>query len=797
MRVKLEWLNELVDLTGIAVNELVDKLSLYSTEVEGIDKVIEGTNLVIGHVLSKEKHPDSDHLSICQVDVKKEVLQIVCGAPNVASGQYVIVAVSGAVLPGDFKIKKSKIRGVESNGMICSLQELGMEKKYVPEKYQSGIYYFEKEVEAGDDPLKALNFSDEIIDLSITPNRGDLMSMLGVAYEVSAIFNRPLKELAYRVLEDKESTMDNVAVSIASKKCSLYYAKAYKDIEIKESPEWLTSRLIAFGVRPINNVVDITNYIQALYGQPLHAFDSDKLGKIIKVRNAEENEKIVTLDEIERELKDSDLVITDGVKPVAIAGVMGGLDTEITTETKNMILEAAIFDPASIRATSSRLGLRSEASIRFERGVDTNRTKLALDYASYLLQTLANARVLKKEAVAGVEKIEDTVIPIHEDYVSKVLGIRVEREEIERIVKALRFEVLSEDDIIVKVPNRRSDIKIKADLVEEIGRIHGYDKLPLTLPESALRGAYTDYQTNRRTLRHALLGLGLDEIITYSLLSEDKNQAFDYNHYDNSEQISLLNSISKERKCLRMGLIPSILEVVEYDFARKMKDIAVFEIGKVYYNLVTNKEEEVLAISMANKFSDTLWSGKSENVDFYLIKGIVDAAFKSLGVELDYLPLEKDIKEMHPKRTAIILYNGKEIGFIGELHPKYAQDRDLEGVYVAEIKIESLLNIKHDTPIYKAITKVPSVERDIAIVVKNDVLASSIVSTIKKTDKKGLSDVKIFDIYSGDKIGKDEKSIAIKMTFTSFETLTDDIINNKVNKILKELTKEHNAQLRA
>lgn len=797
MRVKLEWLNELVDIEGLSVEEIVEKINLYSTEVEGIERILSGTNLVIGHVAQRKDHPDSDHLSICQVNIGSEVTQIVCGAPNVKEGQYVIVALVGAVLPGNVKIKKSKIRGVESNGMICSLQELGMERKYIPEEYQEGIYYFTHQVNPGDNPLKELNFADEIIDLSITPNRGDLMSMIGVAFEVSAIFNRPLKKRFFDVIEKGEKTTDVVKVSIDSSLCNLYYAKAYKNVKIKKSPNWLTSRLIAFGVRPINNVVDITNYILALFGQPIHAFDSDKLGNKIKVRLATKNEKIVTLDNIERNLQESDLVITDGVTPVAIAGVMGGLATEVTNDTKNIILEVAVFDPQTIRATSLKLGLRSEASIRFERGVDANKAIEVIRYASYLMSELADAEVLVGVAVAGKENIEDTIIKIHENDINKVLGTTITREEVIEVLQRLHFHVNCEDSIYVSVPNRRSDVKIKADLIEEIGRIYGYDKLKITLPRSSLKGGRTNYQKKRMKLRNALVGLGLDEIYTYTLVTETKNKEFTYNHYQGSKEITIINPINNEKKYLRRGILPSMLEVASYNYARKMKDLALFEIGKVYYDLETNQEEEVLAIVMANNFSDTLWDGKNEFVDFYVVKGIIDATFASLGIEFEYRPLDKEIQQMHPKRTATILANGTIIGFVGELHPKYAKDNSLEDIYVAEIKVEKLLNINKETPVFSQITKVPSVERDIAIVIAKDVLAADIINVIKKADRKGLEQVKIFDLYIGDKIGNDEKSIAIKMKFTSFEALTDEVINGKVNKIMKELTKEFNARLRA
>ena len=803
MKVKLEWINELVDLSGLTVKEIVDTLSLYSIEVEGVEKVVEGTNLVIGHVESKVPHPDSDHLNICMVNIGTEVTQIVCGAPNVEAGQNVIVALIGAELPGGFKIKKSKIRGVESNGMICSLSELGMEKKYVEEEYANGIYYFKDEVVVGSNPLEKLNLHDEVIELGLTPNRGDLLSMLGVAYELSAVFKRPMKPLNYSFEECSEKTSDKVAVSIETDKCSVYYAKAFKNLVIKPSPQWLKSRLIAFGVRPINNVVDITNYIMALFGQPLHAFDYDKLGKTILVRNAKENEKIVTLDEIERILSEKDIVITDGDKPVAIAGVMGGLSTCIDENTKNMVLEAAIFDPKSIRITSSKLDLRSESSSRFEKGVDLARCKWALEYTSYLLQTLADAEICEGEVMAGNDKPVLKEVTVTSEYISNYLGVNISKEEIVEIIERLKFEVKTEgENITVICPSRRGDLGIKADIVEEVGRLYGYEKLPVTLPKTNTSGKLTNYQTRRKALKHVLADLGLTENVTYSL--EANNEEFTFLNKENTTQIELMYPISAERKVLRRSLAKGALAQAEYCFNRKLKNIATFEIGKVYYRenneTIEAKdihEEENLVIVASGVLSSVNWKGSNDIVDFYTVKGLIDTAFSSLNVEFTYKPLDREFKEMHPTRTAVIMYNGKEVGYVGELHPKYQKEHDLKNVYISEIKIKEILELVVSTKIYAPISKVPSVERDIALTFKRNVLSSDIINTIKNVDKKLLSEAYIFDIYEGEKVAADEKSVAIKLVFSSYETLTDEIINNKVNKVLKELAKEYNAELRA
>ena len=799
MRVKLEWLNELVDLTGLSVKEIVDKVSLYSIEVENLEKLIPATNLVIGHVLTKTPHPDSDHLNVLTVDVKDEVLQIVCGAPNVETGQYVIVALVGASLPGG-EIKASKIRGVESFGMCCSLAELGIESKYIPEKFAHGIYYFEDGAETGTDALKALNMDDYVIELGITPNRGDLLSMLGVAYEFSAAFNRPLKPLIYEY--KRANTFDKeLEVKIEADACKSYYAQIIRDVHIKESPRWLKARLIAFGVRPINNVVDITNYILALFGQPLHSFDLDVLGNKIVVRYAHENETITTLDDIERKLEPTDLLITDGEKGVALAGVMGGANSDIKDTTKNVLIEAAIFDPMTVRKTAARLNLHSESSMRFERGVDLNRTKLALEYTNYLFTTLADAKVDKAWVHAGVEELPDTIVKLSSYDVNHLLGTNIKTTDIVKILEDLRFKVkVDKDNLEVSVPSRRPDIAIMQDIVEEVGRLYGYENLPDTTPRDCLVGGLNNMQTNEAKIKNTLSGLGLYEAITYSLVNEEQNRQFTYNHLD-LDNIKLLMPLTEDRKVLRKSLLPSLVDVCKYNVSRKCKDYSVYEIGKVYFDNTANEadsylEEYRLAGIMTGTFSSTLHAAKLEKVDFYLVKGIIDHLFKKFDLKLEYKPIDKLVPELHPKRSATILHNGEVIGFIGQLHPKYARDNGLDETYVYELKIDWLLDYVEPIRKYAPINKLPSVERDLALVVKKEVLASDIIASIRKSEKELLSDVKVFDVYVGEKVASDEKSIALKLTFTSQSQLTDEIINEKIKKILKDLSFRVGAKLR-
>ena len=797
MRVKLEWLNELVDLTGLSLEEIVNTVSLHSIEVENVDRMIKASNIVIGHVLTKEKHPDSDHLNLLTVDVGDEVLNIVCGAPNVDKDQYVIIAKVGAKLPGG-EIKKSKIRGYESCGMCCSLQELGIENKYVPEKFANGIYYFEDyKPTLGMDGAEALNLKDEVLELGLTPNRGDLLSMIGCAYEFSAAFNRPLKPLAFKLL--RERCEEKIDIKIETDKCTCYFGQIIKDVKIKESPRWLKSRLIAFGVRAINNCVDITNYIMALYGQPLHAFDLDKLGTKIVIKNAKEDEKFVSLDNIERTLKDTDIAITNGDTTQCLGGVMGGLESEITDNTKNIMLEAAVFDPMTIRKTAARLNLHSESSNRFERGVDVNRTKEALDYACYLFKTLADAKIVGEAYVAGKCHIDDKEIILTKDNVNKRLGTNIATSEIKTILESLYFKVeeLKKDTLKVYVPNRRPDITIKEDLVEEVIRLYGYDKLEDSICCDSMAGELKTSNKNKRLIQDTLVGLGLHEAITYSLVDSENNKKFSVLRGANAEDIKILMPITEERCILRTTLIPSLLDAVRYNLSRKIKNVADFEISKVYYKENGKIEEEMrLGIAMTNEYTSSLWQGKKENVDFFLVKGILEEVFNKFDLSVSYKAIDIPSKELHPNRTALIYLGEELLGYIGQVHPQYAHKNDLDEVYVAEIALSKFIDKEKESIRYKQLPKLPSVERDIALVMDKDIKADDVLECILHADKQYLKDAIIFDLYEGDKIEENKKSIAVKLIFSSDEALTDDIINGKVKRILKDLQYKLNITLR-
>lgn len=799
MKVSYKWLKQLVDLEGISFDELVRDLSLYSIEVEGTEKITDASNIIVAYVESIEDHPDSDHLHVCMVNTGTEVLQIVCGAPNVDKGQKIMLALPGAVLPGG-TIKKAKVRGVESNGMICSLAELGLESKYVPEKYAAGIYVLDDDAPLGVNALEYLELNDEAIELGLTPNRMDLLSMNGVARDVSAMYGRKLN-LEYaeaKELETKASAEINVEVE--TEDCLSYYAKVIKDVEIKESPNFIKARLIASGIRPINNVVDITNYILILFGQPLHAFDQDVLGDKILVRKALPGEKTVTLDEQERTLTENDIVITDGQKITCIAGVMGCAESGVSDTTKNIVLESAVFKPLSVRKTSARLGLRSESSVRYERGVDLNQTILAANYACYLFEKYAGGKVLKGAVHKGIETIEDKQIALTKDDLKRYLGVDIEVSEIVDICEKLGFKAALENEVInVMVPNRRLDITIKPDVIEEIARLHGYDQLNETLPKMDLSGALTRSQKMRRTIGTLLSEIGLREALTYTLVSSKNNEKFTTIYPNNYEEVKLLNPISEERSTVRLGLVPSLLEVVKYNKTRKNNDVHLFELSNRYY-LNENKEvasEMILGMVMSGEYASYEHMNQHEKVDFYTIKGVVEALFNRLGIKETYKVLENPCIELHPKRSAGIYVNDELVGFLGEVHPAYAQKEDLAGAYVCEINVQKLFGIELGEEMFKQISRLPAVERDLALVMNKDQNVGEIIEAIYRTDKQMIKNVTVFDIYTGEKLGEDLKSVAFRITLESDEVLTDEIITGKVNKIIKMAEFRYQAKLRA
>ncbi len=801
MFVSYNWLKEYVDLTSTNPEELAEKITRSGIEVEGVEIPGEGMKgVVIGHVLECDQHPDADKLNKCLVDIGQESpVQIICGAPNVAKGQYVAVATVGAVLPGNFKIKKAKLRGEESFGMICSLQELGIDSKMVSKEFVDGIFVFSDQVKAGDDALAALNLDDAILELGLTPNRSDCLSMIGVAYEVAAILSEEVKRQEVEAIAPSQANGE-VTIKIENSEDNPHYvAKVIKGIKVSSSPMWLQTRLIAGGIRPINNIVDITNYVLLEYGQPLHAFDFDRFGsKEIVVRRANHEEKITTLDDTERVLTSDHLVITNGQEPVAIAGVMGGANSEVVKQTNTVLLESAYFAGHCVRKASKDFGLRSEASARFEKGVDPNRVYAAANRAANLMVELAGG-VIVSETVAGHPVANDRIVSITMEKINRVLGTNIEVKDVASVFNDLKFDYQVEGErFTVHAPSRRGDIQIEEDLLEEIARIYGYDLLPMTLPEGeATPGGLNKYQAQRRISRRLFEGAGLYQAITYSLTSEKKATQF---ALDKREPIRLLMPMSEERSYLRLSILPQLLESVSYNVARQMDRIAYYEMGSVFLKedgQELPKEEEHVAGAVTGLWHAQLWQGEKKPVDFYVVKGIIDAWATKLGVIESISYKAAEIDGMHPGRTAAVLLNGESIGFVGQLHPNIQKELDLKETFVFEIKASPLFLADLEPLHYTAIPRYPSITRDIALVVEKEVSAGNIQNVIKAAAGKLLKQVHVFDLYEGDRMEEGKKSVAFSLIYADPEkTLTDDEVVRVHTKVLEAVKEQIGAELR-
>ena len=785
--INLEWVKDYIDIS----DQDLEKLAVRITEAGiNVEKVITNKidNLVIGEVKSCIDHPNSDHLHLCMVDVgKDELQQIVCGAPNVREGLKVIVALPGAVLPGDFEIKSSKIRGVESNGMICALYELGLEEKN-DETYAKGIEELEDNAPVGKDPLVYLGLEDTLYELDIHKHRNnDCYYHIGFAYEISAILNRKvtLPDLSYK--EDKDNINNHFKLEVETSKCPYYLAKMVTNVEIKESPDFIKRRLLSVGMRPINNVVDISNYVMLEFGQPLHFFDKDSLGDKILVRDAKDNEVITTLDEKMRTLRSSDIIITDGKKPVCIAGVMGGANTEVEPTTKNILIEAAIFDSVSIRYTASHLDLRSEASIRYGKGLSYEYTNMAINRACHLLEKYANATVLS--GTVKHDEIDKTpkVVEFYPIDVDKMLGIKIDEDIMKHELERLDFPyTITDGKFSVTIPSRRLDIESNVnDIAEEIGRLYGYQNIKGTLPKIEVkRGDYVGDVKYRKAISKRLRSLGLNEVKTYTLVSPAMANSFDY---EGKEKITLPNPMSIDKSVIRTSLIPSLLNTYNYNKARKVEDINIYEIAKTYdksYN-----EESKIAFLMKGNYLTNPWKG-SIKVDFYLMKGIAESILDYLGFKNRYSFVKSNVLDLHPGISADILLDRKRIGIMGRVHPKKCSDE----VYVCELSLNALMT-KVKPLKYKEASRYPTIIKDVAFIVPKEMSSSEVETVIKKAGGRLLSDIKIFDVY--EKLDNDKKSIAYNLTFMdSNRTLTDEEVMSVFDNIIKKVTTILDVELR-
>jgi phenylalanyl-tRNA synthetase beta chain len=803
MLVSYNWLQEYVDLTGVSAQELAEKITKSGIEVEGVETLNDGMRgVVVGHVLECEKHPNAEKLNKTLVDLGDgNPVQIICGAPNVGKGQKVAVATVGAVLPGNFKIKKAKLRGEESNGMICSLQELGFEAKLVAKEYSEGIFVFPEDTEIGQDALNALGRADQILELGLTPNRSDCMSMLGVAYEVAAILGKEVKLPQPKAETTSESASDYIKVSVDAKEDNpLYVAKVIKNVKIGPSPLWMQARLMAAGIRPHNNVVDITNYILLEYGQPLHAFDYDRLGsKEILVRRAKQGEEIVTLDEAKRTLTAEHLVITNGSEPVALAGVMGGANSEVTADTTTVLLESAYFTGPVIRKSSKDHGLRSEASSRYEKGVDPARVRPAAERAAELMAKYAGGEVLESSVEADSLTVEPAVVSVTLEKINAVIGAELDMKQVQEIFAKLQFETSADNDTItVTVPTRRGDITIEEDLIEEVARLYGYDNVPKTLPIGASTpGQLSHYQQKRRVVRRYLEGAGLYQAITYSLTSREKATQY---ALEKREPVQLAMPMSEDRSLLRLSIVPQLLEALKYNLARQNDSLALYETGAVFLKAEEGdlpEEREHLAGALTGLWESHPWQGEKKPVDFFVVKGILEGLFAKLGLESRISFKGAEIAGMHPGRTAQVTLDGAVIGFVGQVHPKVEKDLDLKETYVFELSLKALLEAETPPLQYTSIPRFPSITRDIALVVDKEKTAGELREIIVEAGSKLLKEVHVFDLYEGERMEAGKKSIAFSLKYFDPEkTLTDEDIAKAHEKVLQAVKEQAGAVLR-
>ncbi len=808
MKVSTQWLSEYVSLDGVTPEELAEKITRSGIEIDEIEHRNQGVNgVVVGYVKHKEKHPDADKLNVCTVDVGSgEDLQIVCGAKNVDAGQKVPVAVVGAVLPGDFKIKNAKLRGVASQGMICSAKELGMNDKLLPKDQQEGILVLPEGTEIGLPITQVLGLDDAVLEFDLTPNRSDCLSMIGAAYETAAILGHDVKLPAIDLIEAGGSASEKVSVTVENGElCSHYAIRYISGVKIGPSPQWMQNRLMAAGVRPTNNVVDITNYVMLECGQPLHAFDADKLGAKIGVRSAHEGEVLTTLDGQERKLDPSMLLITGEDRPAALAGVMGGLETEVTESTVNIALESAKFSGASVRKTSRKLGLRSEASLRFEKEVDPSAVIAALDRAALLLARHAGGSVAHGIVEQRSGTVQEKTISLSLPKLNAYLGTDISMLEVKAIFARLNFKCAdsAQGVIEVQVPTRRGDITRDVDLIEEAARIHGYDNIPTTVIEGPTTpGAYTKSQAVRHAIRRTLTHGGFHEAITYSFTRPENTTRFT-SFSAGTHAVPLAMPMSEERSVLRTSLLPMLLESSTYNRNRKNADLSLFEIGRVFHSneekvTIQPTELTMLGLLLTGSKVEDVVGAQPRKVDFFDLKGAIESVLGELGLKAEYRADSPD--GFHPGRSASLYLSqapDKRVGVMGQLHPQLQRDFDLDDTYVAEICLDELYAAAMPEIEYRELPRYPSAQRDIAIVVDRAVEAGALLFAARASAGVLLEDVRVFDVYTGEHVASDKKSVALALTYRNPErTLTDEEVAQAQQNVVTALEQTFAAELR-
>ncbi|MFW6273736.1 MAG: phenylalanine--tRNA ligase subunit beta [Halanaerobium sp.] len=804
LQISYNWLKKYIDL-DFSAEELSEKLTMAGLEVEGLEYLGEGIeDIVIAEITEIKEHPDADKLVICMVktDPDAEALPVVTGAPNVAEGQKVPFAAVGTTLPTGMEIEEVELRGEISKGMICSKDELGLQ-----EERAAGIMVLDDTAPVGFNFVKYMKLDDYVFKLDLTPNYARCLGMLGVAGEIKSLYAEDKKVVKPPISFEEAAELGDISEKVEIEiedpdLCPRYTARLVKDVEIKESPEWMQRRLKAAGIRPINNVVDISNYVLMEYNQPLHTFDYNKIkdGKII-VRRAEAEEKIKTLDEEIRTLDDEMLVISDPNEAIAVAGVMGGLESEVTDETTDVLIESAFFNPVSIRKTAKKLGMHSDASHRFERGVDIERVIEANNRACQLLEKCTGGKVVKGVIDEYPLKYQSPVIELKTERVNQLLGIELNQSAVKEMLERLEFKVENKDDkLMVEVPSFRTDVGQAADLVEEIARIYGYNNIPSTRPISRQIGGRTAEQNFEKSVRELLNSGGLDQVVTYSLQDKKDYQKLNLDQLpEYSSFVHIKNPLSKAFAILRTTLIPGILEVLASNARRQGTDMAVFEIGTVFKNSSQNQRPEEHNRLGGGVFGaeNNIW--QQDAPDFYYLKGVLEMLFERIQLEAYSFEADQERDYLHPGRRAEISAGGEKIGFIGEVHPELAEANKLPaGTTIFELDLDILFDLtKNKGHHYQQLVKYPVLARDLSVVIKEELKIGDITEAIRDNAGEILKKIELFDIYQGDQIKDGYKSAAFELKFQAADrTLTDQEVNERFNQIVNYLSEEYSAEIR-
>ncbi|SCY80221.1 phenylalanine--tRNA ligase subunit beta [Alkaliphilus peptidifermentans] len=796
MLVPVKWLKEYVNIE-LSTKDLADKMTMSGSKVETVEafgKGIEG--VVVGKIESITPHPNADKLVICKINIGKELLQIVTGATNIKEGDYVPVAIDGAKLAGNLKIKKGKLRGEVSEGMLCSQDEMGIAKGLISEENKDGIWILDQEYPLGTDFMEVIPFKDEVIEFEITSNRPDCLSMVGMAREVAATIGQPIKypEIQFKEINEKASDKARVVIE-DTEGCLRYVTRVIKNVKIKQSPQWMQQRLIKAGVRPINNIVDITNYVMLEYGQPLHAFDFDKIGgDTIIVKKAQEGERFKTLDGVERTLNSNMTMIADAEKNLAIAGVMGGEESEVTKDTKWILLESATFDIDNTRNTSKTLGLRTEASTRFGKGVDSSLAIVAANRVCQLIEMLEIGEVLEGAIDVYPAIKEKRELNIRPKRINELLGTNIDTVEMIEILKSLEIDAIEKgEELTVTIPTYRDDLLMEADFVEEIGRIYGFDAIAPTMARgNIVVGGKTNGQILEELTKELLNALGFNEVLSYSFVSPKSIEKINVDENSIKRNfVKLINPLGDETSVMRTSLLPNLLEIISRNQNRKNEEVRAFELGRIF---VPKNEVNELPYEIPHLVLGIY----GEDEDFFTLKGAIEGLLKGLGIKDYDFEAEKYHSTYHPGRCANLVIGGNVVGALGELHPIVMDNYDLDKkCYCTELDFSLLLQLARVDKLYQPLPKYPAITRDFAVVLKEDIYVKEVEKIINENGGEILESFKLFDIYRGNQVPEDHKSVAYTLTYRhSQRTLTDEDVNKIHDGILQKIKEQLGGSLR-